>query len=370
MSSPFVPGLELAGAFYAGVVRPLLEQAEIPLPATAYAAALIGPGSEVLGYDSIRSTDHDWGPRLQVFLSLPLPPDETARTAAAINELLGRRLPAHFRGYRTTFPRSGEPAGPARHGVEVAGLVSWLTSHLGFDPQAAITVTDWLAMPAQRLAEITAGAVFHDGPGDLSAARDRLAWYPHDVWLHVLACQWQRIAQEEAFPGRCAEAGDELGSAVVTARLVRDIMRLFLLMHRRYPPYSKWLGTAFATLPEAVALMPVLTAAITAPRWPARQRQLCRALEAVATMHNELGLTPAIDPRTRQFFGRPYLVLGAGRFTAALRAAIGAPWLRRLPLTGAADQYIDSTDALGNGALTRAAAWEAVRQVTPAAPPG
>ncbi|HWD74857.1 MAG TPA: DUF4037 domain-containing protein, partial [Solirubrobacteraceae bacterium] len=46
--------------------------------------------------------------------------------------------------------------------------------------------------------------------------------------------------------GRCAEAGDELGSAVVTARLARDLMRLCLLMRRRYPPYSKWLGTAFA----------------------------------------------------------------------------------------------------------------------------
>jgi len=60
----FVPGVRLAGEFYAEVVRPLLE-AEFPgLP---YAAALIGAGSEVLGFDTERSTDHDWGPRLLVF---------------------------------------------------------------------------------------------------------------------------------------------------------------------------------------------------------------------------------------------------------------------------------------------------------------
>jgi hypothetical protein len=76
-----------------------------------------------------------------------------------------------------------------------------------------VAVTDWLVTPTQRLAEFTGGRVFHDGPGDLSRARARLTWYPRDVWLCVLACQWERIAQEEAFPGRCAEAGDELGSA-------------------------------------------------------------------------------------------------------------------------------------------------------------
>ena len=46
--------------------------------------------------------------------------------------------------------------------------------------------------------------MFHDGAGELTRTRARLAWYPRDVWLYLLACQWQRIGQEEAFPGRCA----------------------------------------------------------------------------------------------------------------------------------------------------------------------
>jgi hypothetical protein len=62
----FIPGLQLAREFYAAVVRPLVEE---QLPPMRYAAALLGPGSEVAGFDTQRSTDHDWGPRLQVFLT-------------------------------------------------------------------------------------------------------------------------------------------------------------------------------------------------------------------------------------------------------------------------------------------------------------
>ncbi|WP_202870597.1 DUF4037 domain-containing protein [Kribbella sp. VKM Ac-2571] len=78
--------------------------------------------------------------------------------------------------------------------------------------------------------------------------RDALAWYPDQIWRWTLACQWSRIAQEEAFVQRTHEVGDELGSRVVAARLVRDLMRLAMLQARTYAPYSKWLGTAFARL--------------------------------------------------------------------------------------------------------------------------
>ena len=45
----------------------------------------------------------------------------------------------------------------------------------------------------------------------------------------------------------------ELGSAVAAARLVRDLMRLCLLINRCYPPYDKWLGSSFARLSCAAA---------------------------------------------------------------------------------------------------------------------
>jgi hypothetical protein len=129
-----------------------------------------------------------------------------------------------------------------------------------------VTVPDWLGAPWQRLAEVTGGAVFEDRTGDLTRVRSALSWYPRDVWYYVLSCQWSRIAEEEAFPGRCAEAGDELGSAVVAARLARDLMGLWLLMNRRYPPYSKWLGRAFALVPGAGEAGAALRAALAGRR--------------------------------------------------------------------------------------------------------
>jgi hypothetical protein len=349
VSTPFVPGLELARDFYAAVVRPLLDE---EFPQLEYAAALLGPGSDVAGFDTARSTDHDWGPRLQVFLA----DGDAGRQAGPVTAVLGSRLPASFRGYPVRFPVTKEPDGVARHRVEVTGLGSWLSAQLGFDPRRRPALLDWLATPTQRLAEFTAGEVFHDAPGELTRARENTAWYPDDVWRYVLACQWQRIDQEEPFPGRCAEAGDDLGSRIVTARLARDLMRLCLLMQRRYPPYSKWLGTAFARYAGGAELVGALDAAISAGRYPEREEHLASALTAVAAMHNQLRLTPALDTSTRFFFDRPFQVLGAARFTRALRETITDPRLKSLPLTGAVDEFIDSTDAVGDLAFLRACA--------------
>jgi len=61
----FVSGLDLSRCFFQEIVRPLLANA---FPELRYAAALLGPGSEVLGFDTEMSIDHDWGPRLFIFL--------------------------------------------------------------------------------------------------------------------------------------------------------------------------------------------------------------------------------------------------------------------------------------------------------------
>lgn len=355
MHADFMPGAELSRRLYHDAVRPLLSR---HFPGLVHTAALIGAGSEVLGFDTRRSTDHDWGPRLQLFLAA----DELAEYGARIDDLLSERLPTTIAGYPTSFVPIGDhgsrrlrhTTGRVQHGVVVAELGDWLTGQLGFNPLTGISRRDWLATPTQALAEVTTGAVHHDGPGLLNAARGALAWYPVDVWRYVLACQWQRISQEEPFVGRCGEVGDELGSAVVAARLVRDLMRLCLLINRTYPPYSKWLGSAFARLPGAGRLGPVLNAAVTAGNWPEREHHLVIAYETVADLHNDLGLSAPVDPRVRPFHDRPFRVLQAERFGQALMTNIQDPAVRALPLTGAIDQFVDSTDALAHRSRSRA----------------
>ena len=357
----WLPGLELCRALYTEAVRPLLDRA---LPRLRYAAARVGTGSDVLGYDTERSTDHEWGPRLTLFLT----PADRAAHQERLHELFAAELPRTVRGWSTHYVRSPrEPhvrtlapppaTGPVHHLVEVAELGEWLTDTLALDPrQAELTCVDWLGIPAQRLLEVTAGAVFHDGLGELTAVRRRLARYPDQVLRYVLAAQWQRVHEEEPFVGRAAEAGDDTGSRVVAARLARELMRLALLLAGRYPPYSKWLGTAFATLPEAGPLARALRDLLAAPDAEARPRALAQALTAAAELHNATGLTAPLDTSCRPFHRRPYPVLDAQRFAEALRATLRDPVLRRLPPVGSVDQFADSTALLVDPWRARAAA--------------
>src|SRR5450759_2366357 len=61
----FVKGLELSRQFYLQAVRPILEA---QFPGVSYAAALVGSGSEVLGFDTGMSSGHHWGPRVMLFV--------------------------------------------------------------------------------------------------------------------------------------------------------------------------------------------------------------------------------------------------------------------------------------------------------------
>ncbi len=147
--------------------------------------------------------------------------------------------------------------------------------------------------------------------------------------------------------GRCGQVGDELGSRLVAARLVRDLMRLCFLMERQYAPYIKWLGTAFAQLSCAGDLQPVFSRLLEAGSWQEREKHLSMAYEFVANMHNRLGITAPQPAQVSPFYDRPFQVIHAGRFVDAIRASIQSEAVRALPKhLGSVDQFLDSTDAL------------------------
>lgn len=151
--------------------------------------------------------------------------------------------------------------------------------------------------------------------------------------------------------GRAGLVGDEAGSSIIAARLVRDIMRLAFLMERVYPPYPKWFGRAFADLDSADALQPILHDILHAPGWQERDSGLAVAYRHLAEMHNALGVTPPLASDPTLFFGRPFTVIHGDRFAAALRNAIVDPWVKSLasrPLIGNIDLFSDSTDLLEN----------------------
>ena len=91
----FMPGLELSRVFHAEAVQPILERHFAGLP---YAAGRLDTGSEELGFDTARSMDHWWGPRLQVFVRTE---DDAPELRADIKRVLGDELPFEVRGYST-----------------------------------------------------------------------------------------------------------------------------------------------------------------------------------------------------------------------------------------------------------------------------
>jgi len=314
----FIPGLTLAERFYYEAVRPILDA---HFPDLQHSAALIGAGSEVLGFDTPVSCDHHWGPRALLFLGEA----DHSRYAESVREALRQRLPHTFLGWLTNF---AEPdphdhgtqllrpttSGPVNHRVALLTIRGFCLDYLGFDPNDALGPYDWLTFPSQKLRTIT-------GEGE-----------------HLM--------------GRAGQVGDEIGSMLIAGRLASDVMRLCFLMERQHAPYAKWFGTAFAGLRAASQLSPLLWRVLRSETWPERDRTLSELYSVAARMQNALGVVDPLPADPRPFFARPFTVIFGERFADALKSRIDDARLRGLPFDiGGIDQWSDSTDLLEATAL-------------------
>lgn len=345
----FIPGLKLSKLFYQEEVKPILDN---DFSGLQYSAALIGWGSEVLGFDTSISRDHHWGPRVLLFLN----EKDCLKFKNKISNALSNNLPYQFMGYSTNYSKP-EPNGvrhpekithgPVNHMINIYTVKSFFKARLGFDPSKKTTVTDWLTFPQQRLLELVSGEVYHDGLSELRKAREKLKYYPRDVWLYMLSAQWTRISQEEALVGRTGGVGDELGSQIVAARMVREIMKLALLMEKQYAPYSKWLGNAFRNLKIASKLTPILLEVLRARIWKVREKRLAEAYSIVARQHNALKITKPLLTKASDYYSRPYLVIHGDSFAGAIKKAIKDPQVKKIKTAvGSIDQFTDSTDVI------------------------
>ena len=330
-------GADLAAAYSAEVVEPLLERR---VPGLRFSTARLGSGSDVLGLDDDISRDHDWGLRLTVVV-----PEGRVEE---VDRLLERELPEAFRGRPVRFPTTWEPV--VRQRAEVVTARGLAESRAGV--ARPTTVLDWASLTGQAALELTAGPVLRDEDGVLAELREGFAGYPDDVRRWAVASAWSGLGQELPFVGRTGERGDDLGSRLITGRLVLTAMRLGFLLERRWAPYSKWLGTAFAALPLADEVGPSLRRAVEAEGWQERQEALGAALDGLAHVQARVGL-PSLDPATEPFWTRPHR--GVRSIPELVRAAVEDPALRRAPLVGTPEQWTDDVGLLVDHRLRRAA---------------
>jgi hypothetical protein len=386
----FIPGIELSRRYFHDAIEPVIGR---EFSGLRYAAALIGYGSEILGFDTPTSTDHNWGPRVLLFFST----EDRDRCGAEVLQRLDEQIPKTFLAWPTrsklddptAADADAEGRRPAALRIELYTLPAWVRAWLGIDAEREPDWRAWLGVPEQALLEVTEGAVYRDDAGELSALRRRLAYFPRDIWLYKLACQWARIGQEQAFVGRCGDVGDDIGSRIIAARLARDVMRLCFLIERRYAPYPKWFGTAFAKLSCAPEIGPLIFMALTAGERRGREAAIAEACRRAAELHVRLGNPGALQPRVMTFSElnrrpgdrpswttiapeRDFTVINAADLAEAVRAKIDDPEIAALAFTGAVDQFSDSADLLEWPRLTHAAA-QAVsldREARKRPPPG
>ena len=334
--SDHISGQELARNFYVKVVQRIVN---VP-----HSAALLGEGSEVLGYDQPRSTDHSWGPRLQIFVA--------SDDIEGVRLEVERGLPEDFGSYPVRFYSWQTKS--VRHHVEVTTLDEWLNSQLGVKSPSELTPAKWLTIPQQHLLQVKAGSVFRDDLGKLRKARTELSWYPKDVWLWMMASQWHIIGNTQPYFGRIVETSDFRGASLIVFRLVRLIMELCFLQERRYWPYLKWFGTAFSRLNIAPIIGPILDRALQSTDHHTREDNINQALMLLGAQHNTLALTEKMFPNIHSFeIGinyavRPYPVLNAGEFANVCRNSIIDKRLYGIPTVGSIDQLTHADDLLVN----------------------
>lgn len=333
MMEKFIPGLELIEAFYHEIVHPILDRR---FPGLNYSAGKLHRGSDVLGFDTPQSMDHDWSPtKIDLFLR----EDECDQLEEDIRKVLADELPHEFRGLPTNFLTPEIDGGmigftsavPVTHKISATTVDRFFRHYIGLNPIDGISEVEWLLIPPQYLRTITSGKVFHDGLHQLEEIQKRLHWYPKDIWLYLLSCQWRKIDQEEPFMARCGDVGDELGSRIVAARMVDELMRLCFLMERQYCPYYKWFGSAFSKLKCAKILTPIFHSIFSSQNWKEREGYLSSAYLQVAKMHNELNITEYIEPKMSLFHSRPYQVLHSERFVEAIYSKINSEAILNLP---------------------------------------
>ncbi len=224
-------GLELARRYSSEVVYPKFAR-ESPDSVNLMAFGLVGAGSECLGYDDEISRDHDWGPRVCIWI-----PEDLYRSKAAELQTIYESLDGGFLGFKTIrrldtrFPRDGILSISRFYGQYIG---------MGHPPES---LRDWLLCPETALASCTNGEVFTDVAGQFSSFRQALlSYFPRDVWLKKIASRCKSAARNGQYDLRRAMArNDKPAIYYHKAQFSIDMASLVFLLNRKYRPFAKWI---------------------------------------------------------------------------------------------------------------------------------
>lgn len=234
-------GLEISRAFFDEYGLPMLRD-QFPELLEVVSAGVFGSGSECFGFDDELSRDHDFD--FGFMLLLP-GEDVVDRKQEFALERAYAKLPKEFMGIERPMMA---PVGGARRGV--MRLADVLAEKTG-SPDGVLTVGEWLDVPEQALAEVTNGAVFYDGSGELTRIRQGLARYPEDIRRKKLAGHVLLAAQAGQYNfSRCIAHGEAAAAQLAAFEFVNHAMAAIFLLNNAYRPFYKWQFRALRALPK------------------------------------------------------------------------------------------------------------------------
>lgn len=230
-------GLELSKRYYETYGRTML--AQFPQLDGAYAAGLVGRGSECFGFDDEISADHDYGPSFCVWLCREFYEQYGAKVQEAYD-----KIPPDFLGVPG---RMIEETGKGRVGVLC--LEDFYYGLLGTDHVPENNL-EWLRLQDEHLATATNGEIFEDRSGVFSRIRTGLlSYYPEDVRLKKIVARMARMSRAGQYNyARAMRRGERVAAELFLCEFIRESMQLVYLLNRRYAPFDKWIHRGMKTL--------------------------------------------------------------------------------------------------------------------------
>lgn len=224
-------GLDLSERFFRTWALPVLEE-NCAAELDRCAAGLIGPNSQVIGYDDDLSHDHAWGPFFILWTSDDFSDEDLERIrhvlmSASPNEFLDHPLSAH---------RDSNYNMPDFVVTRIGDAQEYVTGVRGFPENDLI----WMTIPESRLFELTSGRVFHDPSQLVTSWREQYAYFPENVWLKRVSFAWYALSASGQIP-RLVARQDPVAVHIFCGWFLEASMRLALLLERKYSPWRKWL---------------------------------------------------------------------------------------------------------------------------------
>ena len=222
-------GLDLSRQFYEEYGKKMLHEKFSQIE-SKIAIALIGSGSECMGYDDDISRDHDFDAGFIIFIS----DDINDKTKFELEREYSY-LPNEFNGFKREIL---SPVGGNRKGVK--RISDFLFEKLG-RRDANLSLTDFLTIDEEYLLEITNGEIFRDDSEILINIWKKLTYLPNDIKLKKIAGELLIMAQSGQYNYVRAKKRLDIGAGKLSInKFVNSFIHFVFLINEVYMPYYKW----------------------------------------------------------------------------------------------------------------------------------